>query len=111
MLEWIDADVLPREYGGNSAAGGSRPLLLACFGAAAWGALGSGRRYSCASVRWPCAGLYDSELERRFWRHVESQNSVPGTGNGVPEATAAEEAGSPSDAPSLPATVDLGAMG
>ncbi|KAI7842592.1 hypothetical protein COHA_003696 [Chlorella ohadii] len=45
LLEWIDEDVLPTEYGGTST-----------------------------------AGIYDNELEQRFWAHVASRNEASASG-------------------------------
>ncbi|EFN55114.1 expressed protein [Chlorella variabilis] len=65
MLEWIDADVLPNEYGGEST-----------------------------------AGLYDCELEQRFWQHVSSRNSGQ---QGIPS----EPPGASAAPVSAPATPEL----
>lgn len=45
LLEWVDEDVLPKEYGGTSQ-----------------------------------AGIYDNELEQRFWAHVADRNEASTSG-------------------------------
>ena len=47
LLEWVDEDVLPAEYGGTSQ-----------------------------------AGIYDNELEQRFWAHVASKTAGGGDSSG-----------------------------
>lgn len=86
LLEWIDAAVLPAEYGGSSTAGvggvgvgcggGMQRLtglsLVAVMGeASTWcGALASPR--GLLTCR---AGLYDSTLEQQLWQHVQRTNA------------------------------------
>ena len=72
LLEWIDEDVLPTEYGGTST-----------------------------------AGIYDHELEQRFWAHVASRNeaSASGAASGK-EGVEGSEASAAVDRPGTPPAGD-----
>jgi len=72
LLEWIDEDVLPTEYGGTST-----------------------------------AGIYDNELEQRFWAHVASRNeaSASGAASGK-EGVEGSEASAAVDRPGTPPAGD-----